>query len=131
MQPPPVFVRSNEKLFYGTGVPASWNDANLKMQPRPPIISGKKSKDTIPNGKVNEHMSNQPGAGEKANVVDAMLYATWEWDRKDYRVPLPPGKRMKPVINFPGNASTRSGISIVTSSGGGNIGKAKGSGKKG
>ena len=66
---------------------------------------------------------------DKGEVVDATLYATWEWDRKDFRIPLPPGKRGRQSFSIPPGSGTRfgSGISILTGANGGS--RAKGGGK--
>lgn len=123
-----MFIRSTEKLFYGTGTPAPWNNSHLKPPPASTNIIGKKAKEALTNGKAAE--PKPVAVNEKAEVVDATLYATWDWDRKDFRIPLPPGKRSRQSFSIPG-AGTRSGtgISIVTGSTGGHSSRAKGAGK--
>ena len=109
-------MRSNEKLFYGTGVPAPWNNNNRKSQPTLTNASGKKGKDNATNGKGSEAKATT--GGDKGEVVDATLYATWDWDRKDYRIPLPPSKKGRQSFTLPPGSDARPGasISIVTGS---------------
>ena len=125
LQPPPVFVRSNEKLFYGTGLPAPWNNTSHKSQPSLSSATGKKAKDVVANGKNSE--PKVTGTSDKGEVVDAMLYATWDWDRKNYRVSLPPGKKSRQSFSLPPGPGSRPSFStpIINSS----TGKIKGSGK--
>lgn len=79
---PPVLHRGSKPLIYGNGIPAPWN-ANAVSSgpdgvPATPLVS--KPKDAPPvNGK-------DPPV--KPVLPDARLYATWDYETKDFKVPL-------------------------------------------
>ncbi|KAF5326067.1 hypothetical protein D9611_000873 [Ephemerocybe angulata] len=100
---PPVLHRGSKPLVYGPGVPAPWNsnpipptDAN--GVPQTPLTT--KAKDSL-NGKGDDGESNKPA------IPDALLFATWDYDSKDYRVPLPRHRtRMGSVASGSGSGAT-------------------------
>ncbi|EAU87618.2 hypothetical protein CC1G_09715 [Coprinopsis cinerea okayama7 len=77
---PPMLYRGSKPLVYGRGVPAPWNVAPLPDPANPSTPSSSK-----PNGKDKETDPDAP----KPAMADALLFATWDYDKKDYRVPLP------------------------------------------
>ncbi|TFK20437.1 hypothetical protein FA15DRAFT_759368 [Coprinopsis marcescibilis] len=81
---PPVLHRNSKPLVYGQGIPAPWNTAPLPALdagvPATPSVSKPKE---IPNGKEKD-----PDA-PKPPMPDARLFATWDYETKDFTVPLP------------------------------------------
>ncbi|KAJ7594115.1 hypothetical protein C8J56DRAFT_926008 [Mycena floridula] len=72
---PPALMRSNgTPLTYGNGIQAPWN-AGSDANPATPATA--KSKDGV-NGFL----------AHKAAVPDARLFATWDYEQKDYKMPL-------------------------------------------
>lgn len=89
--PPPPLQRDQRKLTYGMGVPAVWNSA--------PEEKGKEKAKPI---KKDPESNSENGNGIK--LVDALMYATWDWDVKDFRATLGPRKGLKPTF---GKSSSR------------------------
>ncbi|KAF5353324.1 hypothetical protein D9756_008101 [Leucocoprinus leucothites] len=93
---PPVLNRGTKPLLYGRGIPAPWNSHALPssdgggIPPTPISASGKdknKNKD-----KDRDAESGDNGNGEKPSkplLPDAQLFATWDFETKDYKAPLP------------------------------------------
>jgi hypothetical protein len=81
---PTVLQRGPEKLTYGTGVPAPWNNPD-KLSGPSPMPSVGKGKEPLANGLTN-------GKGKEAEkgpvLPDARLFATWEHEQKSFRDPL-------------------------------------------
>ncbi|KAK7039243.1 hypothetical protein VNI00_010148 [Paramarasmius palmivorus] len=75
---PPVLSRGTKQLIYGPGVPAPWN-ANLI----PPQETAKEKEKEKDGGAQVNGVKKDPAA-----LPDARLFATWEYERKDYNVPL-------------------------------------------
>ncbi|GLB44098.1 putative bromodomain associated [Lyophyllum shimeji] len=73
---PPPLQRGTKLLVYGGGVPAPWNANALPAGDAVPGTPG--------GGKEKD---GEEGAA-KAVLPDARLYATWESETKDFRVPL-------------------------------------------
>lgn len=97
---PPVLHRGTKPLTYGSGIPAPWNANALPLDgsgstfpgggPGTPLL-GSKGKEVNGFGKDKER--ERDGDKEKDGVgrplvPDARLYATWDYETKDYRVPL-------------------------------------------
>jgi Wiskott-Aldrich syndrome protein len=108
---PPVLQRGSKPLVYGHGVAAPWNsnpipptDAN--GVPQTPIAA--KSKDNSVNGKADEETP-------KPAIPDALLFATWDYDSKDFRVPLPRHRgRMGSIAAGGSSSSGASGSGTIT-----------------
>ena len=113
---PPVVLSSgpNEKFLYGSGVPAPWN-SNSAVSNANGATSGK-GKEQL-NGKSKAESTPKD---EKDSIVDATLFATWEFESHDFRQPLAPHKRGRVVTgNFssivtggPNTAPHRLSVSI-------------------
>lgn len=43
----------------------------------------------LPNGKSSEKTADD----KSDSLADARLFATWDWEAKDFRVPIVPGRR--------------------------------------
>jgi hypothetical protein len=105
---PTVLQRGPEKLTYGTGVPAPWNNPDKSPAPLP-VPSVSMGKELLANGLTN-------GKGkevEKGPVLpDARLFATWEHEQKTFRDPLTIPRRARQgsvhtslaISNVPGRA---------------------------
>jgi hypothetical protein len=79
---PPVLQRGTKYLAYGPGVPAPWNaNAIPPSDAVPPTPVTAKSKE-FPNGVSGKD------APVKSVLPDARLYATWDYEPKDFKVPL-------------------------------------------
>lgn len=110
-----MLQRGPEKLTYGMGVPAPWNnpDKSSVPLPAPSVAIGK---ELLSNGLTN-------GKGKEAEkgpvLPDARLFATWEHEQKSFRDPLTIPRR------------ARQG-SVYTSLGGSNApGRARGESRAG
>ena len=80
MVPPQPLVRgANEKLIFGPGIPALWNVNN----PNAPV----KGKD-VPAAKSSDQNADA--------LPDALLFATWEYEPKNFAVTLDAVKKYKP-----------------------------------
>jgi hypothetical protein len=78
--PPPPLERNDQKLFYGPPVPAPWNSASGAN-----VGEGKGSK----GGKEKDEEDEE----EDKVLSDAHLFATWDYDPKDFRAGLPMARR--------------------------------------
>ncbi|THU97900.1 hypothetical protein K435DRAFT_857231 [Dendrothele bispora CBS 962.96] len=106
---PGVLTRDGKQLTYGNGVPAPWN-ANA---PLPDVSVGAATKK---DGQVN-------GSATKDSTLsvvlpDARLYATWDHEPKDYRLPLSSTTRGRAARLGSGNTS---GSSKMASGSGGMV----------
>ncbi|KIK54643.1 hypothetical protein GYMLUDRAFT_249360 [Collybiopsis luxurians FD-317 M1] len=76
---PPPLSRNNKVLTYGVGIPAPWNANTLPTE----------NANAAPNNTNNTKDSKK----EPPPVLpDARLFATWDHEHKDFRVPLAPSK---------------------------------------
>jgi len=86
---PPVLQRGSKLLVYGPGVPAPWNAHTLTPADAVPPMSAK----------LKEGINGISGKSEdslvKPVLPDARLYATWDYEPKDFRVPLGPTLRAR------------------------------------
>ncbi|KAI8972618.1 hypothetical protein BD414DRAFT_500107 [Trametes punicea] len=100
---PPVLQRGNQKLTYGPGVNAPWN-ASFSPMPASTPAPGKSKEagaNGIANGKEKEKEPPRP-------LPDARLYATWNYEQKQFDEPLVIRRRMGSV-HAPGRAKSESG----------------------
>ena len=104
---PPILYRGTKPLTYGQGVAAPWNSNPLPSDgaivPSTPATAKPGTKDALPNGK-DKDTSGQAKAPAVA-LPDARLYATWDYEQKDYRVP----------VAAPSRSRTRAGTSSMAS----------------
>jgi hypothetical protein len=82
--PPPALQRDNRKLTYGPGVPAPWNS-------KPSDEKSHKNKEK------DKDKANVDGG---VKLVDALMFATWDWDAKDFRTPLGPRRAIQKMPTF-------------------------------
>jgi hypothetical protein len=79
---PPVLQRGPKLLVYGPGVAAPWNANSPTPADVVPLMSVK----------LKEGSGAMSGKAEDPSIKpvlpDARLYATWDYDAKDFRVPL-------------------------------------------
>lgn len=78
MAPPQPLTRGAEKLLYGPGLPAPWNSG--AVTPAPAASKVKDEKNGKQNGKEEEP--------KVETLPDSLLFATWEYEPKDFRVPV-------------------------------------------
>ena len=82
--PLPLISASNEKLIYGSGIPAPWNSTPSTSSNEP---SGK-SRDRR-NSNATANGAGAEGSEERQNALaDARLFATWDWEVHDFRQPI-------------------------------------------
>ncbi|KAH8084869.1 hypothetical protein BXZ70DRAFT_957316 [Cristinia sonorae] len=86
---PPVLLRGTTKLVYGQGIPAPWNSSTIPSAP----TSGKPNGKEL-NGKEKDKDKDDTSGAAKL-LPDARLYATWNWEQKSYKEPLPAHKRAR------------------------------------
>ncbi|KAF9460465.1 hypothetical protein BDZ94DRAFT_1324056 [Collybia nuda] len=99
---PPVLQRGSKHLVYGPGVPAPWNANTIPPSDAiPPTPMTAKLKE-IPNG-VGGKGGDPPA---KPVLPDARLYATWDYEPRDFKVPLTPTARRGRT----GNAQSGNGV---------------------
>ncbi|KAG7087472.1 hypothetical protein E1B28_013436 [Marasmius oreades] len=79
---PPVLMRGTKQVIYGNGVPAPWN-ANLAPSTD---LTAKDGGGGTGSG-VNGIVKGDPPT--KSVLPDARLFATWDYEPKDYRAPIP------------------------------------------
>ena len=79
---PPVLQRGSKLLVYGPGVPAPWNTNSATSADAAPPMSAK------PKEGVNGTNVKSEDSLVKPVLPDARVYATWDYDPKDFRVPL-------------------------------------------
>lgn len=79
-------MRGSQKLTYGPGVNAPWNSgAGLPAPAVTPLL---------PNGvKSSKDKEKDKDASAPKSLPDARMYATWSWEQKSYREPLPLANR--------------------------------------
>lgn len=81
---PPVLSRGAQKLTYGPGVNAIWNSGpTIASTPAP-----------LPGGKPPKEADGKDGQLQKV-LVDARMYATWNYEEKHYKEPLVVGRRAR------------------------------------
>ena len=76
---PPVLQRGSQKIYYGPGIPAPWNSSLTAS-----AMQGGKGED---GGTTN---------GQDASsftLPDAQMFATWDYETKQYSEPLGTGRR--------------------------------------
>ena len=81
---PPVLSRGTQKLTYGPGISAPWNSGPA-LPTTTPVPNGVK-------GLKKEDKEKEKDAQPKP-LPDARLYATWNWEEKNYRDPIQPSRR--------------------------------------
>ena len=84
MSHPPVLHRGSKALVYGPGSPAPWN-SNLPGQ------EGNGTGGSLPKDSSTANSNGAP----KPLLPDARLYATWDYDTKDFRVAIAPLARTR------------------------------------
>lgn len=87
--PPPLQTSATERFVYGPGVPAPWNSSNSAATA---VAEGSGKNKELANGQKD---GSSKGEAKPDVVPDATLYATWDWEMKDYRLPInhPKNKR--------------------------------------
>ena len=99
---PPPLQRGSKLLVYGNGIPAPWN-ANVfpsaDMPPPTPAVAKSKEKEKETERQI------------KPAVPDARLYATWDYEVKDFRVSLAPTMRNRGKM---GNVQSGSSIKSLS-----------------
>ncbi|CAA7261949.1 unnamed protein product [Cyclocybe aegerita] len=86
---PPILYRGTKPLIYGSGTPAPWNANAIS-------VGG----DAVPTTPATSKPKDAPGANgkdspEKPVLPDARLFATWDYDTKDFKAPLVPRGRAR------------------------------------
>ncbi|KAJ3512170.1 hypothetical protein NLJ89_g3678 [Agrocybe chaxingu] len=86
---PPILYRGTKPLIYGSGIPAPWNANAIS-------VGG----DAVPATPATSKPKDAPGANgkdspEKPILPDARLFATWDYDTKDFKAPLAPRGRAR------------------------------------
>ncbi|PPR02830.1 hypothetical protein CVT24_002227 [Panaeolus cyanescens] len=79
---PPVLHRGTKPLLYGAGIPAPWNMNALPDGPSAPGAPPPTPKDKDGGEKDSSDKAAKP------LLPDARLYATWDHETKDFKVPL-------------------------------------------
>ncbi|KAF7795137.1 hypothetical protein EIP86_006284 [Pleurotus ostreatoroseus] len=90
---PPVLSRGTQKLVYGPGISAPWNSG-----PAPAVTP-------LPNGLKSALKDNKDAKDKEAStkpLADARLYATWNYEEKSFREPLPAGRRRMGSVHLTG-----------------------------
>lgn len=93
LQHPNVLSRGTQKLTYGPGVNAIWNSGPTPATtpaPPPGNTNPKSGKD----GGGNVPPDGKDGQTQKV-MVDAKMYATWNYEEKHYNEPLVVGRRAR------------------------------------
>ncbi len=104
---PPVLFRDKgkdkdkERLVYGPGVNAPWNAG--------PTAAGAPAAGT--GGKGGKDGANGKEGSPSQLLPDAKMYATWNWEQKDFRSPLPHKGRSRmgsvSILGGPSNGISR------------------------
>lgn len=128
---PPILYRGTKALTYGQGIPAPWNsNPDGTSQPPPtPAVTKPSAKDALLNGKEKDKekldkekdKSKDTNGQTKASVAlpDAKLYATWDYEPKDCRIPLPTRTRTRMAAAAGSAYSAAASPSASTPAGGG------------
>ncbi|KAH9477013.1 hypothetical protein JR316_0010929 [Psilocybe cubensis] len=110
---PPVLHRGNRPLVYGPGIPAPWNANAVSTGPDPvpatPMAA--KPKDAAP--AANGNTKDSP---TKPVLPDARLFATWDYEQKDFKVPLAPVVRSRNRVGSVQASGSAGLISLPVSS---------------
>ncbi|KAF5352897.1 hypothetical protein D9758_007876 [Tetrapyrgos nigripes] len=118
---PPVLYRDGKPLTYGNGVPAPWNtNVASSADAANPQGNGANKKDgqAQGQGQVNGVGVTPKESAALAVLPDARLYGTWDYESKDYRVPLANTVRGRAVrIGGAGMSKGTSGSGVGSSSG--------------
>lgn len=98
--------RGTKALTYGPGIPAPWN-SNLPGQDGVGAGGPLTTKDS--------NATNGKDGGPKPLLPDARLYATWDYDTKDFRVPLAPSVRTRSrMSSLNVQSSTGAGTGLIS-----------------
>jgi Wiskott-Aldrich syndrome protein len=111
---PPVLTRGTKPLLYGRGIPAPWNSHAIPPTesngvPGTPLAAKHKDKEKDKDGENGDVPS-------KPFLPDAQLLATWDFDTKDYKVPLPSSSSL-PILSSHPLRHHRSRVGSVHGSG--------------
>lgn len=93
---PPVLYRGTKAVVYGAGIPAPWN-SNPTLQEGIAVPAKDKAKD-----------------GTKPLLPDAKLYATWDYDSKDFRVAIAPSARPRTRMSSLNTQPAGSGTGLIS-----------------
>ena len=105
---PPVLYRGTKPLYYGRGIPAPWNSHPMTTTDGhgggvPPTPNSTTSVGALalpsPRNKAKDREAENGGengnVGEgnerKSLIPDAQLFATWDFESKDFKVPVVSG----------------------------------------
>jgi len=99
---PPVLYRGTKAVVYGPGIPAPWN-SSVPGQEAVGAGGGPPTKDSGANSK---------DGSAKPLLPDARLYATWDYDTKDFRVAIAPFARTRSRMGSVNTQSAGGGISM-------------------
>ncbi|KIJ47368.1 hypothetical protein M422DRAFT_45895 [Sphaerobolus stellatus SS14] len=91
--PPSPLERNNQRLLYGPPIPAPWNSTQG--------VVDKKDKD------------DEDDEEENKVLADAHLFATWDYDPKDFRGPLPVPRRGSKVSTGSASLKRKRSDSVV------------------
>ena len=111
---PPVLYRGTKPLYYGRGIPAPWNSHSVPSMTTtdghgggvPPTPNSTTSVSALalpsPRNKAKDREAENGGengnVGEgserKSLIPDAQLFATWDFESKDFKVPVVSGSVM-------------------------------------
>lgn len=97
---PPVLTRGSKPILYGPGIPAPWNSHTTQTDnnsiPATPATPKHKDKD-----KDKEKEGETAQAPPRPLIPDAQLYATWDFESKDYKLPLPSSSSLPTLSSHP------------------------------
>jgi len=105
---PPVLYRGTKPLYYGRGIPAPWNShpvpsmtteghgggvpptpsSTTTASALPPPLRNKSKDREVENGGGENGNGNGGEGNDKPLIPDAQLFATWDFETRDYKVPL-------------------------------------------
>ncbi|TFY78282.1 hypothetical protein EWM64_g5730 [Hericium alpestre] len=81
----PPFIQGDTSIVHRPSVPAPWNSAPAAATPAPVPGKGKEAlANGVPNGKAKDAAEK-----EEKPLPDARYYATWQFEQKSYKEPLP------------------------------------------
>ncbi|KAF9477471.1 hypothetical protein BDN70DRAFT_881178 [Pholiota conissans] len=89
---PPVLHRGTKPLLYGSGIAAPWNANAVTTGPDGPIlptpVTSKPKDGPTANGNAAANGIGGKDTTAKPVLPDARLFATWDYEAKDFRIPL-------------------------------------------
>ncbi|KAI0790918.1 hypothetical protein C8Q75DRAFT_758475 [Abortiporus biennis] len=113
---PPVLTQSGKKLTYGNGVNAPWNVGPTALPTLPTSSFSQTASNPTLKDKESKDGKDKDKDKEPARILpDARMFATWDWEQKNYAQPLVVSRRRMSSMSSIHHHTNGVGVSISLS----------------